>query len=208
MVVVAAFYPLDQLVMRAQAATEKGKSGGPLRAMLDVIATEGVSGLYRGLGSTLFTLFAANFIYFYAFHLMRAVAMRNQRLRRLGKVAVYCVLLSTAQPRCTPSRARSAICGTLVIGPRTAPPLLMTINLEYLRYQYAAADNGDNAGGIKFAAGHHRGRDQRLLRAAALGRECALETPRLLHLCQRGPSCSYLLAPICCLRCRKRWRAP
>ena len=203
MVVVAAFYPLDQLVMRAQAATEKGKSGGPLRAMLDVIATEGVPGLYRGLGSTLFTLFAANFIYFYAFHLMRAVAMRNQRLRRLGKVAVYCVLLSTAQPRCTPSRARSAICGTLVIGPRTAPPLLMTINLEYLRYQYAAADAGDNAGGIEFAAGYHRGRDQRLLRAAALGRECALETPRLLTCVKVDHP-----APICCLRCRKRWRAP
>ena len=37
-----AFYPLDQLVMRAQAATGKGKSGGPIRAMMDVIATEGV----------------------------------------------------------------------------------------------------------------------------------------------------------------------
>lgn len=166
--------------MRAQAATEKGKSGGPLRAMLDVIATEGVSGLYRGLGSTLFTLFAANFIYFYAFHLMRAVAMRNQRLRRLGKVAIYCVLPSTARPRCPSFCTRSAVCGPSAYN-------------EYLRYQYADADNGNNAGGIKFAAGHHRGRDQRLLRAAALGRECALETSRLLHLCLRGPSCSYLL---------------
>lgn len=72
--------------MRAQAATDKGKSGGPLRAMIDVISTEGVSGLYRGLNSTLFTLFFANFIYFYAFHLMRAFVGRNKRIRKLGKV--------------------------------------------------------------------------------------------------------------------------
>lgn len=99
-VAMLAFYPLDQLVMRAQAATGKGKSGGPIRAMMDVIATEGVSGLYRGLGSTLVTLFAANFIYFYAFHLMRAVARRNQRLRSFGKMlgisrAVSNLLLGT-----------------------------------------------------------------------------------------------------------------
>jgi len=72
--------------MRAQAATDKGKSGGPLRAMMDVVSTEGVSGLYRGLNSTLFTLFFANFIYFYAFHLMRAFVGRNKRIRKLGKV--------------------------------------------------------------------------------------------------------------------------
>lgn len=80
-----AFYPLDQLVMRAQAATDKNKSGGPLRAMIDVINTEGVSGLYRGLNSTLFTLFAANFIYFYAFHLLRAFVGRNKAMRKIGK---------------------------------------------------------------------------------------------------------------------------
>ena len=66
-----AFYPLDQLVMRAQAATDKGKSGGAIRAMMDVIATEGVSGLYRGLGSTLVTLFAANFIYTFVINFSR-----------------------------------------------------------------------------------------------------------------------------------------
>lgn len=54
--------------------------------MMDVISTEGVSGLYRGLSSTLFTLFFANFIYFYAFHLMRAFVSRNPRIRRIGKV--------------------------------------------------------------------------------------------------------------------------
>ena len=81
-----AFYPLDQLVIRAQAATDKGKSVGPFRAMADVIASEGVSGLYRGLNSTLFTLFVANFIYFYAFHLMRAYVARNKHMRKIGKV--------------------------------------------------------------------------------------------------------------------------
>lgn len=72
--------------MRAQAATQKSKSGGPLRAMKDVIASEGVAGLYRGLSSTLITLFAANFIYFYAFHFMRAFVTSNTRMRQLGKV--------------------------------------------------------------------------------------------------------------------------
>jgi hypothetical protein len=75
--------------MRAQAATDKNKSGGPLRAMIDVINTEGVSGLYRGLNSTLFTLFAANFIYFYAFHLLRAFVGRNKAMRKIGKVQLH-----------------------------------------------------------------------------------------------------------------------
>ena len=79
-----AFYPLDQLVMRAQASTsDKRTRVGPLRAMMDVINTEGISGLYRGLNSTLVTLFVANFIYFYAFHLLRALVRTNQNFRKV-----------------------------------------------------------------------------------------------------------------------------
>jgi len=79
-----AFYPLDQLVTRAQAAA-KGKSKSPWRAFNDVIATEGVTGLYRGLNSTLITLFAANFIYFYAFHFVRIFSTRKGKLKDLIK---------------------------------------------------------------------------------------------------------------------------
>lgn len=75
-----AFYPLDQLVTRAQAAS-KGTSKHPWKALVDVVATEGVSGLYRGLNSTLITLFAANFIYFYAFHFVRIVSTRKGTLK-------------------------------------------------------------------------------------------------------------------------------
>jgi hypothetical protein len=58
------------------------------RAMKQVIDKEGLSGLYRGLNSTLTTLFAANFIYFYAFHLLRIAISKN-------KVCVkYCVYIS------------------------------------------------------------------------------------------------------------------
>jgi hypothetical protein len=59
---------------------------GPFRAMMHVISTEGVAGLYRGLYSTLFTLFVANFIYFYAFHLMRMLVRRNKYMRNIGQV--------------------------------------------------------------------------------------------------------------------------
>mmetsp|Transcript_37036 Transcript_37036/g.72285 ORF Transcript_37036/g.72285 Transcript_37036/m.72285 type:complete len:350 (+) Transcript_37036:123-1172(+) len=83
-VAMLAFYPLDQLVMRAQTAG-KGKSRNPLSAMKHVLEVEGIGGLYRGLGSTLMTLFAANFIYFYAFHLLRIGFTRNEVSRALGK---------------------------------------------------------------------------------------------------------------------------
>eukprot|EP00961_Rhodomonas_salina_P115931 1560171-Rhodomonas_salina.1 len=79
-VAMLAFYPLDQLVTRAQAAS-KGTSKHPWKALVDVVATEGVSGLYRGLNSTLITLFAANFIYFYAFHFVRIVSTRKGTLK-------------------------------------------------------------------------------------------------------------------------------
>ena len=51
------------------------------RELQDVLATEGVRGLYRGIHSTLFTLFAANFIYFYAFHILRLTASRSAAAR-------------------------------------------------------------------------------------------------------------------------------
>mmetsp|Transcript_39643 Transcript_39643/g.124593 ORF Transcript_39643/g.124593 Transcript_39643/m.124593 type:complete len:362 (-) Transcript_39643:661-1746(-) len=83
-----AFYPLDQLVIRAQAAG-KGKKNKKFkstwRALHDVIAEEGLSGLYRGLNSTLITLFAANFIYFYAFHLLRLLLNRSKLFQMLKK---------------------------------------------------------------------------------------------------------------------------
>jgi adenine nucleotide transporter 17 len=70
------------------------------RELQDVLATEGVRGLYRGIHSTLFTLFAANFIYFYAFHILRLTASRSAAARRLGKRlglsrAVFNLLLGT-----------------------------------------------------------------------------------------------------------------
>jgi adenine nucleotide transporter 17 len=70
------------------------------RELQDVLATEGVRGLYRGIHSTLFTLFAANFIYFYAFHILRLMASRSAAARRLGKRlglsrAVFNLLLGT-----------------------------------------------------------------------------------------------------------------
>eukprot|EP00283_Hemiselmis_rufescens_P008118 CAMPEP_0173424082 /NCGR_PEP_ID=MMETSP1357-20121228/4101_1 /TAXON_ID=77926 /ORGANISM="Hemiselmis rufescens, Strain PCC563" /LENGTH=349 /DNA_ID=CAMNT_0014387253 /DNA_START=83 /DNA_END=1132 /DNA_ORIENTATION=+ len=83
-VAMLAFYPLDQLVMRAQAAG-KGKSRNPWRAIQHVIKVEGIGGLYRGMGSTLMTLFAANFIYFYAFHILRIGFTRSKASRDLGK---------------------------------------------------------------------------------------------------------------------------
>uniref|UniRef100_A0A0C3TPZ9 Peroxisomal membrane protein PMP34 n=1 Tax=Guillardia theta (strain CCMP2712) TaxID=905079 RepID=A0A0C3TPZ9_GUITC len=46
---------------------------------------EGLSGLYRGLNSTLITLFAANFIYFYAFHLLRLLLNRSKLFQMLKK---------------------------------------------------------------------------------------------------------------------------
>jgi len=50
-----------------------------------VIKVEGIGGLYRGMGSTLMTLFAANFIYFYAFHILRIGFTRSKASRDLGK---------------------------------------------------------------------------------------------------------------------------
>eukprot|EP00282_Hemiselmis_andersenii_P035593 CAMPEP_0169431718 /NCGR_PEP_ID=MMETSP1042-20121227/3096_1 /TAXON_ID=464988 /ORGANISM="Hemiselmis andersenii, Strain CCMP1180" /LENGTH=327 /DNA_ID=CAMNT_0009542147 /DNA_START=150 /DNA_END=1134 /DNA_ORIENTATION=+ len=83
-VAMLAFYPLDQLVMRAQAAGH-GKSRNPLSAIKHVIKVEGIGGLYRGMGSTLMTLFAANFIYFYAFYILRIGFTRSKASRALGK---------------------------------------------------------------------------------------------------------------------------
>ncbi|KAJ1490958.1 mitochondrial carrier domain-containing protein [Baffinella frigidus] len=93
------FYPLDQLVIRAQTARKEARKS-TFRQLQEVLKTEGVRGLYRGMNSTLITLFTANFIYFYAFHILRLMATKSEASRDLGRRlrvsnAVFNLLLGT-----------------------------------------------------------------------------------------------------------------
>ena len=103
--------------MRAQAAGA-ARNQNPIKALGHILRTEGVGGLYRGMNSTLFTLFAANFIYFYAFHILRCPtpSTLNPQLPTLNPQP------STLNPQ--PS--------TLNPQPSTLNPQPSTLNPQYL----------------------------------------------------------------------------
>ena len=163
--------------MRAQAATDKGKSGGPLRAMMDVMSTEGVSGLYRGLNSTLFTLFFANFIYFYAFHLMRAFVSRNKRIRKLGKVICPHKKFSSRRHYGVsvhaPYNSR-----TLRLKGDAREILQASANKHFVNATVNAAVSQDLSRYVKSAVGHPRWRNQRLLCTTSVGCKRPLKAGR------------------------------
>lgn len=72
-VAMSTFFPLDTVRTRLQ-ADDTLKAVGPVQAMKQLSEEEGVSTLYRGLQPVLCSLYCSNFVYFYSFNGMKAVA--------------------------------------------------------------------------------------------------------------------------------------
>lgn len=67
------FYPLDIVRTRLQ-VDDNLKAVGPVQAMKKLSEEEGIETLYRGLGPVLTSLYCSNFVYFYSFNGMKAIA--------------------------------------------------------------------------------------------------------------------------------------
>ncbi|XP_025018150.1 peroxisomal membrane protein PMP34-like [Tetranychus urticae] len=93
------FYPLDIVRSRLQVDDlAKGKNTWAL--IKEILDSEGLEGLYRGLEPVLISLCASNFVYFYSFHGLRAMFKNSEpsalRDLFLGSIAgTFNVLLTT-----------------------------------------------------------------------------------------------------------------
>lgn len=67
------FFPLDTVRSRLQ-VEEHRESKNTLVLLRELIRDEGPGSVYRGLGPVLTSLWCSNFVYFYSFHGLRAVA--------------------------------------------------------------------------------------------------------------------------------------
>ncbi|KAL9906302.1 peroxisomal membrane protein PMP34 [Glossina fuscipes] len=69
------FYPLDTVRSRLQLEDPErsGKARSTLKVIKEIVLGEGFLSLYRGLGPVLQSLCISNFVYFYAFHTLKAL---------------------------------------------------------------------------------------------------------------------------------------
>lgn len=73
---IAVFYPLETVRTRLQVDADLGPKS-PIALALNIGQSEGVRSLYRGLPSLVLALSVTNFVYFYAFHGLRALYDTN-----------------------------------------------------------------------------------------------------------------------------------
>ena len=74
---IAAFYPLETVRTRLQVDAADLSPRSPILLALHIGRSEGVRSLYRGLPSLVLALSVTNFVYFYAFHGLRAMYDTN-----------------------------------------------------------------------------------------------------------------------------------
>lgn len=99
-IAMSVFYPLDTVRSRLQIEnTDRRKALNTLQIIQQLIREEGTSSLYRGLVPVLQSLCISNFVYFYAFHSLKALnASAQQNAIRdllLGSVAGIINVLTT-----------------------------------------------------------------------------------------------------------------
>lgn len=76
-------YPLITLSTRAQVESKKADTG-LARAVRDIVAREGVPGLYSGISSALFGISITNFVYYYWYEWTRASFERARASKKLS----------------------------------------------------------------------------------------------------------------------------
>lgn len=79
-IAMSVFYPLDTVRSRLQVEnTDRHKALNTLQIIQKLIRQEGISTLYRGLVPVLQSLCISNFVYFYAFHSLKALNAKTQQ---------------------------------------------------------------------------------------------------------------------------------
>ncbi|EDW78983.1 uncharacterized protein Dwil_GK11866 [Drosophila willistoni] len=72
-IAMSTFYPLDTVRSRLQ-LEESGEVRSTKQVIKEIVLGEGFQALYRGLGPVLQSLCISNFVYFYTFHALKAIA--------------------------------------------------------------------------------------------------------------------------------------
>ncbi|XP_055909244.1 peroxisomal membrane protein PMP34 [Eupeodes corollae] len=99
-IAMSVFYPLDTVRSRLQVEnTDRRKALNTLQVIQQLVREEGFSTLYRGLVPVLQSLCISNFVYFYAFHSLKALngSAQQSAIRDLflGSIAGIINVLST-----------------------------------------------------------------------------------------------------------------
>uniref|UniRef100_A0A1A9W7N0 Peroxisomal membrane protein PMP34 n=1 Tax=Glossina brevipalpis TaxID=37001 RepID=A0A1A9W7N0_9MUSC len=89
------FYPLDTVRSRLQLEEPErnGEARSTMKVIKEIVLGEGFLSLYRGLGPVLQSLCISNFVYFYAFHTLKALTADKRNL--LNESALKDLLLGS-----------------------------------------------------------------------------------------------------------------
>ncbi|XP_037939734.1 peroxisomal membrane protein PMP34 [Teleopsis dalmanni] len=104
-IAMSTFYPLDTVRSRLQLEDpeKNGEARSTVKVLKEIILNEGVRSLYRGLAPVLQSLCISNFVYFYTFHCLKAIAVESNSKSKqsalldllLGSVAGIINVLTT-----------------------------------------------------------------------------------------------------------------
>uniref|UniRef100_A0A1L8EIN7 Putative mitochondrial solute carrier protein n=1 Tax=Haematobia irritans TaxID=7368 RepID=A0A1L8EIN7_HAEIR len=103
-IAMSTFYPLDTVRSRLQIEDpeKSGEARSTMKVIKEIVLGEGFKSLYRGLGPVLQSLCISNFVYFYAFHSLKALTSGGDRKQQnamkdllLGAIAGIINVFST-----------------------------------------------------------------------------------------------------------------
>lgn len=103
-IAMSTFYPLDTVRSRLQLEDpeKNGEARSTMKVIKEIVLGEGFQSLYRGLGPVLQSLCISNFVYFYTFHSLKALASGGDKKQQsalkdlmLGAIAGFINVFST-----------------------------------------------------------------------------------------------------------------
>ncbi|XP_061392779.1 peroxisomal membrane protein PMP34 [Musca vetustissima] len=103
-IAMSTFYPLDTVRSRLQLEDpeKNGEARSTMQVIKEIVLGEGFQSLYRGLGPVLQSLCISNFVYFYAFHCLKAISSGGDKKQQnalkdlmLGAVAGFINVFTT-----------------------------------------------------------------------------------------------------------------
>ncbi|KAI0667100.1 mitochondrial carrier [Trametes maxima] len=144
-------YPLDLVATKLQTTTSKKIRGlrGAVRLIKHVMHTEGLTGLYDGLGADTASTITSNFLYFYFYTLLHALVARRKTASRVSLSQTLKHAIASATPPTllsVPAELGVGFIAGVASRAISTPLSVVTVRMQTGDGEDDNGDNGDQIG--------------------------------------------------------------